>query len=261
MFQQKAGEFCQTSTLHGVGDWYRADTAHVKLFWTICFLGALGAAVYGCYAILEQYLQAPVVVSYFVRQPNDSLRIPDVIICPFNRFDKTFFENHNIEPDLAQYIEFSFGQGAKHPVQAMANHKIMSYLNRSGSLLPYALKLNETLTRLNMTFNQFLDASSIPCKDFIVSCSSYYCCSGSSVMSGSGKCYRINGTRQVGSGYPFAMNMVITLPKHRYTFSPNNFIGDGIAVKLAEEGKGVDFDLTFIPVGTHAVMPLKVSLI
>lgn len=259
LFQQKAGQFCQTSTLHGLGDWYRAETTQVKIFWTIFFLGAFGAAVYGCYAILEQYLEAPVVVSYFVTQPEGTLTIPDVVICPFNRFDKSFFEKHAIEHDLAQYIEFSFGQMAKHPVQGMTNTKIMMELNRTGSLEPYHNKLNETLSRLNMTFNEFLDASSIPCNDFIASCTGGYCCQGGSVMSGAGKCYRVPGINQTGSGYPFAMTIVITLPKHRYTFSPNNFLGDGVAIKLAEKGKGVDFDLTFVPVGTHAVMPLKVS--
>lgn len=54
---------------------------------------------------------------------------------------------------------------------------------------------------------------------------------------------------------------MITLPKKKYNLAVNNWLNDGIVVKLAERNQGVDYDLTFVPVGTHALMPLKVRLV
>jgi len=37
-------------------------------------------------------------------------------------------------------------------------------------------------------------------------------------------------------------------------------LNDGILVKLAEPNHGIDHDITFIPAGTHAIMPLSATL-
>lgn len=262
LFQHQAAEFCQRSTLHGVADWYRADTPFIKGFWIVVFFGAMAAAFYGCYAILDQYMKSPVVVSYFVQETTEKLFIPDVIVCPFNRFDQKFLDKHNISEDLAMYVELAFGFGAKHPAQRIATNKAFQNAAKNWSKLTE--ELNETLTNMNMTFEQLLDTSSLPCSEILIHCvganGPFNCCTGASLMSGSGLCYRVEGSEQKGSGYPFAMTIVINLPKDRYHIVPNNMLNDGVAVKLAERKQGVDFDLTFVPVGTHAIMPIKVSL-
>lgn len=63
----------------------------------------------------------------------------------------------------------------------------------------------------------------------------------------------------MGPGYGYGMSVVVSLPKKLYSLAINNWLNDGIVVKLAEPNSGVDYDLTFVPVGTHALMPLKVS--
>ena len=42
---------------------------------------------------------------------------------------------------------------------------------------------------------------------------------------------------------------MINLPKHLYHAGSNQMLNDGIALKLATRGKGIDNDLTFIPAG------------
>lgn len=37
-------------------------------------------------------------------------------------------------------------------------------------------------------------------------------------------------------------------------------LNDGILVKLAEPNHGIDHDITFIPAGTHAIMPLSATV-
>src|SRR5687768_3232843 len=39
---------------------------------------------------------------------SESLTLPDIIMCPFNRFNRTFFQQLNISDGLAQYIEVGF---------------------------------------------------------------------------------------------------------------------------------------------------------
>uniref|UniRef100_A0A915IK77 Uncharacterized protein n=1 Tax=Romanomermis culicivorax TaxID=13658 RepID=A0A915IK77_ROMCU len=77
-FLEETSKFCQNSTLHGIGELYRADNKTVRVFWMIIVIGAFGASIYGCYAILDQYMEAPVIASYIVTQPSQpTLRIPD----------------------------------------------------------------------------------------------------------------------------------------------------------------------------------------
>ena len=35
---------------------------------------------------------------------------------------------------------------------------------------------------------------------------------------------------------------------------------DGVSIKLAEQGMGVSYDLTFVPSGNHALVPLRATL-
>lgn len=63
---------------------------------------------------------------------------------------------------------------------------------------------------------------------------------------------------QLGPGYGYGMSVVVSLPKTLYSLALNNWLNDGVVLKLAERDQGVDYDLTFVPVGTHALMPLKV---
>lgn len=53
---------------------------------------------------------------------------------------------------------------------------------------------------------------------------------------------------------------MITLPKHLYNPGVNQMLNDGIIVKLTEPNHGIDHDITFIPAGTHAIMPLSATL-
>uniref|UniRef100_A0A1I7WNT1 PBPe domain-containing protein n=1 Tax=Heterorhabditis bacteriophora TaxID=37862 RepID=A0A1I7WNT1_HETBA len=50
-----------------------------------------------------------------------------------------------------------------------------------------------------------------------------------------------------GGGFGYGERIVINLPQHLYNPGANQMLNDGIAVKLAERGKGIDNDLTFIP--------------
>lgn len=113
-------------TIHGLGDLYRAKNSHLRWFWVVTFFGALAAAVYGCYHIVEQYIEAPVVVSYFVQEFESSFPLPDLVICPFNRFNAEFLKNYSIPDDVAQYMQLTFGASAKHPNQ---RRELMKYIN------------------------------------------------------------------------------------------------------------------------------------
>uniref|UniRef100_A0A5S6QLA6 Amiloride-sensitive sodium channel n=1 Tax=Trichuris muris TaxID=70415 RepID=A0A5S6QLA6_TRIMR len=252
-------KFCQCSTLHGLNDWHEAGRWPLKIFWSLIMLAALCAAGYGCYSIIEQYMETPIVVGYFVRESVDEARLPDMVVCPLNRFDRRFLEKHNVSEGVAHYIQLAFGMATKHPyMRRFMQAKIISKLDK----LRY--ETHQLLRRLGMTFGDFVEAASLKCSDILVSCygpnGPFNCCDDStSVMTFAGKCHRISGAIQEIPGYGMGVNVVLNLPKQLYSWAPNNFNGDGIALKLAENHKGVDYDLMFIPTGSHALLPLKAT--
>lgn len=78
-------------------------------------------------------------------------------------------------------------------------------------------------------------------------------------MTSAGKCFRLPGGEQISDGFGYGLKLMITLPKHLYNPGANQMLNDGIVVKLAEPGHGVDHDLTFISSGVHAIMPLSAT--
>ncbi|MCP3665521.1 MAG: amiloride-sensitive sodium channel family protein, partial [Gammaproteobacteria bacterium] len=106
IISDEVSQFFSITTMHGLSDVYRANGFIRKLTWLLIFVAALLAAVYGCYAIVAEYVQGPVVVSYMVSD-NKSLVLPDIVICPFNRFNQSFLDEYNVTEDIANYMELS----------------------------------------------------------------------------------------------------------------------------------------------------------
>lgn len=94
--------FCETSTIHGVQDYFKAKSTAAKLIWLVCIIVAFGAAMFLCAQILIMYNESPLFISYHVKAHlngdetnhpvKDPNRLPDMVICPFNRFNYSFFK-------------------------------------------------------------------------------------------------------------------------------------------------------------------------
>ncbi|VDM77961.1 unnamed protein product [Strongylus vulgaris] len=166
-----------------------------------------------------------VVVSYFIQEAN-TLALPDIVICPFNRFNRSFLEQWNVSAGLAQYFELSYPSPVIHTFQTRMYEETVNNLDAH----EYELEL--LLERIgNMSYTSFLKAK----KDLNID------------------------LLQTGDGFGYGDRIVITLPQHLYNPGANQMLNDGIIVKLAERGKGIDNDLTFIPSGVHAIMPLSAT--
>lgn len=159
--------FCQRSTFHGLADVYRAPNKGLRVFWFTTFLGALAASIYGCYAILHQYMESPVVASYFIQEAPARFALPDLIVCPFNRFNAKFLRKFEIPIEVAQYMQLTFGATAKHPSQ---RRELLTKVFNYSLMVELEHETNATLQRLNMTFGQFLDAASLKCSDLFIDC-------------------------------------------------------------------------------------------
>lgn len=165
-WREEAALFFQRASLHGLVDIYRANNKTVRILWILIFFGALGAAIFGCCAIVVTYRAAPIVASYFIKGMPSKFPLPDFVICPFNRFNSDFLRQNNVSDDVAQYMQLAFGAVTHHPYQRRALKKFlgsveMSTLNEA---------MNDTLSRLNMSFGDFLDAASLRCEDILVAC-------------------------------------------------------------------------------------------
>ena len=53
----------------------------------------------GCFMIVKEFIQRPVVVSYLIQEAT-RLPLPDLVICPFNRFNRSFLESVNCSDDF-----------------------------------------------------------------------------------------------------------------------------------------------------------------
>lgn len=115
------------------------------LFISICF------SFHGCYSIISEYLARPVVVSYFVADAGQKLALPDIIICPFNRFNRTYLEALNITDDLAQYLELAFPGPPMFPFQEPVKDRVEAAVNE------HDMAIDKIISNMgNMTFSTFM---------------------------------------------------------------------------------------------------------
>ena len=81
-----------------------------------------------------------------------SLPLPDILICPFNRYNRTFLEQHNVSESLAQYLEMSYPGTTIHQFQK----ERYNYIKKQTEKLDMDLQL--LLKRLgNITFKEFVE--------------------------------------------------------------------------------------------------------
>lgn len=103
--------------------------------------------------IIIQFIEHPVVISYFVKDAGQNLTLPDVIICPFNRFNKTFLEQVNITGELAQYLELTYPS----PAQFQFQQRLMSKHIDESQIDAYDNELKEILRKMgNISFNDLM---------------------------------------------------------------------------------------------------------
>lgn len=264
-FGWKFREFCESSTLHGVLDCYKAESPVAKLLWISVFCGALTCAIYGCSEIIHQYRKSPVVISYIVHREDDRTKqLPNVIICPFGRFNSSFFRLNHIDSELIEHIQKPFFINT--PYRFFWNHR-----NRNRTMLKTTRDLDGDLEKVmvklgNISYEQLIELASFKCEDLIDYCvfaqrGIVDCCrNATAVMTPQSKCYRLRGSKQESSGFGFGMTIVIRTPSDSTTAPGLNLLhNNGVSVKIAEPQKGLDSDLTFIPTGVHALMPLKAT--
>uniref|UniRef100_A0A914PU25 Uncharacterized protein n=1 Tax=Panagrolaimus davidi TaxID=227884 RepID=A0A914PU25_9BILA len=143
--------FKEHSTFHGVKDLYRANRPTTKCLWILILCVSISFSIQGCYMIISEYLQRPVIVSYFVADAGQKLALPDLIICPFNRFNRTYLEENNIAGDLAQYLELTFPGPAMFDFQKPILKRVQMDLDKHDD------EISKIIAKMdNMTFKNFL---------------------------------------------------------------------------------------------------------
>ncbi|KHN88751.1 Acid-sensing ion channel 1 [Toxocara canis] len=208
--------FRDNTTFHGVRDLLISHTLPMQLVWATLIFLALVSAIQGAYMIFSEYIAHPVVVSYFIQEAGRRLALPDIVICPFNRYNRSYLEELNVSRGLAQYLELSY------PSPMLHSFQIRQYTETVANIDRFDFELETLLKKLgNISFTQFI--------------------------------------KMEGDGFGYGARFVIKLPNHLYNPGVNQMLNDGIAVKLAERSRGIDHDLTFIPSGVHAIMPLSAT--
>ncbi|VDK42529.1 unnamed protein product [Anisakis simplex] len=271
--------FRDNTTFHGVRDLLISRSLFMQIIWITLIMLALIFAVHGSYMIFSEYIARPVVVSYFIQEAGRRLALPDIVICPFNRYNRSYLEELNVSRGLAQYLELSYPSPMLHSFQTRQYTETVANIDR------FDFELEMLLKKLgNISFTQFIKMVHIFVKCFTdrveiyqcsltyiqqftystLDCSAFFenkavCDNLTETMSSAGKCFRIPGIDQEGDGFGYGARFVIKLPNHLYNPGVNQMLNDGIAIKLAERSRGIDNDLTFIPSGVHAIMPLSAT--
>ncbi|KAL7070377.1 hypothetical protein ACQ4LE_010351, partial [Meloidogyne hapla] len=239
----------ENTTFHGIRDSI-ATVGWLRAIWICIIFLASMAALIGCGFIVWEFNTRPLSVTYSIRE-NVSLILPDIIICPFNRFNKTYLNYWNVSDNLAQYLELAFPQASQHPFQ------YKSYKNLIDKINELEEELTELLLKIGISFAKFIDKAAINCRAFFVN--KFICENTTELMSMTGKCFRIKGEEQRNDGHGHSQKLIINLPKKLYNPAPNQMLNNGILVKLAERNKGIDHDMSFVPAGVHAIIQLTAT--
>jgi hypothetical protein len=238
-------------TFHGVRDIRLSHHVHLRQVWCVIMVVSFLAALNGCYSIIMEYVERPVVVSYFIEE-SSSLPLPDIVVCPLNRYNATYLKSLNISFDLSQYLELAYPSPLVHSFQLRHYPRIIKQIEKLDA------EMNELLRVIgNQTFTQFVKDSAIDCSAFFEDTN--ICNNLTEIMTSAGKCFRIRGIEQQGEGYGQGMRLVIKLPHHLYNPGVNQILNYGFVIKLAERDRGIDNDITFIPAGVHAILPLTAT--
>uniref|UniRef100_A0A1I7UQ12 Acid-sensing ion channel 1 n=1 Tax=Caenorhabditis tropicalis TaxID=1561998 RepID=A0A1I7UQ12_9PELO len=238
----------ETSTLHGLRDVMLSSSGRLRMVWVLIVISALFMTFQGCYQIMDEYSMRRIVVSYFIQEA-DSIWVPDVVVCPYNRFNRSFFEANNVSFELAQFLELSFPS-----IELPFENLLLKTEEIIKKIDTLDFQLEALLNQKNMSYVQFLRNASLNCEAFFQDESR--CANITEMMTSAGKCFRLAGVKQEASGFGNGDRYIIDLPEEYYNPGINQMINSGVIIKLAERGQGIDNDLTFLPAGVHAIMPL-----
>ncbi|CAJ0583035.1 unnamed protein product, partial [Mesorhabditis spiculigera] len=238
----------ENTNVHGLKDLFFTSSCKLKVTWMLLLILAGILTVHGCYTIIMEYLLGRVVVSYFIYEAPELL-VPDIVICPFNRFNRSYLTSLNVSAGFAQYLELSFPFQPIHPFQESTINEIANNLDF------YETEREQLFQRLNITYKEFLDKAALDCSAFFQDTSK--CESATYVSSSAGRCFRLPGGVQYRDGFDSGDRIIINLPIDLYALGANQIPNDGVIVKLVEQGRGIDHDFTFVPPGVHAVFPIS----
>ncbi|UMM41149.1 hypothetical protein L5515_017535 [Caenorhabditis briggsae] len=238
----------ETSTLHGLRDVMLSSSGRLRIIWVLIVVSALFMTLQGCHQIINEYQARRIVVSYFIQEA-PAIYVPDVVFCPYNRFNRTFLAQYNVSFELAQFLELSF-PSIELPFKNL--QIITEEILKKIDLLDF--QLEALLARLDMPFVEFIKKASLSCEAFFKEPGR--CDNVTEMMTSAGKCFRLPGSKQEASGFGNGDRYIIDLPEELYHPGINQMINSGVIIKLAERGQGIDNDLTFLPAGVHAIMPL-----
>uniref|UniRef100_A0A915B9Q1 Uncharacterized protein n=1 Tax=Parascaris univalens TaxID=6257 RepID=A0A915B9Q1_PARUN len=169
--------------------------------------------------IFSEYIAHPVVVSYFIQEAGRRLALPDIVICPFNRYNRSYLDELNISNGLAQYLELSY------PSPMLHSFQIRQYTETVANIDRFDFELENLLKKLgNISFTQFIKMSTLDCSAFFEN--KAVCDNLTETMSSAGKCFRIPGADQEGDGFGYGARFVIKLPNHLYNPGVNQMLND-----------------------------------
>ncbi|KAL3081310.1 hypothetical protein niasHT_039787 [Heterodera trifolii] len=253
----------QNTTFHGIRDTVQTS-GHLRLLWLAIVILATFAALVGCALIVWEYNTRPLVVTYGIKE-DVSLTLPDIVVCPFNRFNRSFLLSHNVSAPLAQYLELAFPSPAQHPFQYELYTKMIAQqrMDQMESELSKLLEkvggrmAGDSNGNSQIAFTEFVKRSAIACQAFFVDPRT--CETAEEIMTSAGKCFRLRGGEQRSDGFGHGQRIILRLPKKLYNPGVNQMLNDGVVVKLAERGKGIDHDMSFVPSGVHAIFPLTAT--
>ncbi|PAV84359.1 hypothetical protein WR25_20814 [Diploscapter pachys] len=190
------------------------------------------------------------------------MKLPDLIICPFNRFNLSYLQEMNISEPLSQYLELTYPTIMYHRFQLLRAEEIMVNSDL------YDEQLQSILRQNNLNFSDFIQRASLNCPAFFPlrectedddeSCINP-CSEATEMYTSAGRCFRFPSSIQNASGYGHGYSIIVNLPYELYHTGVNQILNDGILVKLVGDGKGVNYDMSLIPAGVHAIIPLTAT--
>src|SRR5262245_2380730 len=101
------GYFCETTSLHGVPEIYRAKTHVGRILWLILFILMIFVTGLFIYLVLVAYLEAPIVTTIY-QAHNQSLMLPEIAVCYTAFVNAKKLLNEGLSWEAVQHLSLIF---------------------------------------------------------------------------------------------------------------------------------------------------------
>lgn len=155
-------EFCETTTFDGFPHWYKDKNTGWKIVWSVVIGLGFATTAVEIWKVFDDYQNKPISTYYQIKQPNDGVDFPDMVICNPNIVNSSKVKENNLSAEIVNSVLAMFLNDNR--------MELLKTLYPSSAFHPND-QLDEKLSKLNdSSIKSILMSISYDQKKFIIAC-------------------------------------------------------------------------------------------